>query len=175
MSKKPAKNSRKSQSIEPLPPTLAALLASRVAQWAERRLTGDEPLSQMELPPEQDYAETVELPVMQAEDEEPVPLLPEVPQGVLPSEREVAAEYTDPAELARHRLIFQLERAVRTGHGTTVDKSLMAEAAWLIRHLIGLRLNDDLIYPDVPYLGRKKPVGPQAPPIGHSLPISEKK
>ena len=85
------------------------------------------------------------------------------------------AEYTDPAELARHRLIFQLERAVRTGHGTTVDKSLMAEAAWLIRHLIGLRLNDDLIYPDVPYLGRKKPVGPQAPPIGHSLPISEKK
>jgi hypothetical protein len=61
-------------------------------------------------------------------------------------------------------VIVRLERAVKTGHGLTIDKELMSEAAALFRFVIGVGEKEDLQPPSRVY-GRVVP----APPIGHSL------
>lgn len=61
-------------------------------------------------------------------------------------------------------VIRRLERAVKTGHGLTIDKELMSEAAKLFRFVIGVGETEDLEPPARTY-GRVVP----APPIGHSL------
>lgn len=73
---------------------------------------------------------------------------------------------TDLDELVRHRLIYDLEKAAR-GHGLDVDRHLHTAAAQALRNILGLQLDEELLYPAPasPY-----PVRPVDPPIGHSLP-----
>lgn len=79
----------------------------------------------------------------------------------------VDAEVTDPDELLAHTLIYDLEKAGRTGHGMDADRELHLQAAVAIRGLIGLGVDEPLIYPGTP-----APYGEvvAAPPVGHSLP-----
>lgn len=73
--------------------------------------------------------------------------------------------------LARQQLIFKLELRATKGHGTDVDRNLMADAAGLIRNLLDLPEEGGLdLLPTAQY-------GPvrNDPPIGHSLPIPDPK
>ena len=53
----------------------------------------------------------------------------------------------DPIELARHRLLWAIERRAAQGHCLAVDKGLLTDAASLIRNLLGLAPDDPLLFP----------------------------
>ena len=58
------------------------------------------------------------------------------------------SRYLDPAVLAQHRIIYLLEKQSQ-GHGLTRDRELMAEAADLIRYILGLETSA-LLWPVKP-------------------------